>query len=331
MAQHKAPTAVTIAPTGAESGLRDFVQRYWLFGVGAAVVAAGVILFTKYREQQARAAKEGEWEGLSAGLQLDPRSGELAGDAQALARVATEAGSGNAAFWARVLEVRAHVQQRKFAEARQAMASVEQLASGVVGVPNVQASIDDLKRWMEAEASWHVANPGVFANPPPPPDAPKVKINTDKGAIVVQLYPDRAPKHVENFLKLCREKYYDGTRFHRIDANMMIQGGDPLSRGDDANSWGQGGPDTKIDFEDASLHHFAGVLSMAKQPREWQSSGSQFFVTVQPAHHLDGEHVVFGQVVEGLDIAQQIATAELAPDTADRPAVPVVVQSTEVL
>jgi cyclophilin family peptidyl-prolyl cis-trans isomerase len=112
----------------------------------------------------------------------------------------------------------------------------------------------------------------------------------------------------------------------------MIQGGDPNSK--DANAtatWGQGGPGYTLPQEQGALYHFAGVLSMAKKESDWESSGSQFFITVAPAHHLDGQYTIIGAVIEGMDVAKQIASGEIAKDTADRPATPAILQSAEVL
>jgi peptidyl-prolyl cis-trans isomerase B (cyclophilin B) len=158
-----------------------------------------------------------------------------------------------------------------------------------------------------------------------------VRIETSAGAVELALLRDLAPKHVENFLKLCAEGYYVGTRFHRVQADFMIQGGDPNSKGDDRSSWGQGGPDHTIPAEPNDWHHFAGVLSGAKKPGDAESSGSQFFITTEPAHHLDGQHTIFGAVVSGMDVVRAIASAPLAEGKIDQPAEPVTIQSTTVL
>jgi cyclophilin family peptidyl-prolyl cis-trans isomerase len=151
---------------------------------------------------------------------------------------------------------------------------------------------------------------------------------------VVQLYPDKAPNHVANFLKLAQApgtEGYSGTKFHRTIPGFMIQAGDPNSRSEDVTSWGQGGLDYTIPPEPSDLSHFAGVLSMAKKPTDFESSGCQFFITTNEAHHLDGVHTVFGAVVEGMDVVQQIASGEIAKDSGDRPANPVTIESVEVL
>jgi cyclophilin family peptidyl-prolyl cis-trans isomerase len=133
-------------------------------------------------------------------------------------------------------------------------------------------------------------------------------------------------------LKLCKEGYYDGTKFHRVVRGFMIQGGDPNSKDKDPSEWGQGGPDYTIAPEPSGLYHFAGVLSAAKKPGDKEESGSQFFLTSDPAHYLDGEHTVFGQVTAGQEVVRAIAQAPVAQEgSRDRPLTPVAIDSVEVV
>lgn len=124
-------------------------------------------------------------------------------------------------------------------------------------------------------------------------------IETDKGRMVLDLYPNEAPGTVANFAKLAGEGFYDGLTFHRVIPNFVIQGGCP--RGD-----GTGGPGYTIKCEtDNNPHkHVRGTLSMAHAGRD--TGGSQFFVCHSPQSHLDGKHTVFGQVVEGFDVLDTI-------------------------
>ncbi len=118
---------------------------------------------------------------------------------------------------------------------------------------------------------------------------------TVKGDIVVELFPDKVPVTVNNFVFLAREGFYDNTVFHRVLADFMAQGGDPTGTG-------SGGPGYRFEDEfDASLKHTKpGILSMANSGPN--TNGSQFFLTFVPTPHLDGRHAVFGQVIEGLDV-----------------------------
>jgi cyclophilin family peptidyl-prolyl cis-trans isomerase len=183
---------------------------------------------------------------------------------------------------------------------------------------------------VQERASWEESHPSLFQNEAPPADSKSVKITTTEGVLVVTLYEAGAPKHCENFLKLCQEGAYDGTRFHRVISNFMIQGGDPNTRDANVETWGLGGPDYKIDREENDLKHFVGYLAAAKNPGEVQSSGSQFYITTGPAHHLDGQHVVFGKVVEGMETVRIIESSAIVPGTS-RPEVPASITSTEAL
>jgi cyclophilin family peptidyl-prolyl cis-trans isomerase len=144
-------------------------------------------------------------------------------------------------------------------------------------------------------------------------------LHTSEGPVELKLYPEDAPKTVENFTKLAGDGYYDGLAFHRVIPDFMIQGGCP--RGD-----GTGGPG--YEFEDEFNQHgvVRGALAMANAGPN--TNGSQFFiVTAQDASWLDGKHTVFGQVVSGQDVVDRISLVER--DTRDRPLEPVLIDSGE--
>lgn len=131
-------------------------------------------------------------------------------------------------------------------------------------------------------------------------------IETDRGTMVAELYDTETPKTVANFEKLANEGFYDGTRFHRVIPDFVIQGGDPLSK--DANNprVGTGGPGYHIKCEcHLNTHkHATGSLSMAHAGKD--TGGSQFFVCHSPQAHLDGKHTVFGQVTTGVEVINKI-------------------------
>ncbi|MCH4072938.1 peptidylprolyl isomerase [Pseudoramibacter sp.] len=136
-----------------------------------------------------------------------------------------------------------------------------------------------------------------------------IKIEMKDGGIIrAELYPDVAPITVENFLKLVNEQFYDGLIFHRVIPGFMIQGGDPEGNG-------MGGPGYSIKGEFASngiennLKHERGVLSMARA-MDPDSAGSQFFIMVADAPHLDGDYAAFGKVTEGMETVDKIVSAE---------------------
>ena len=118
------------------------------------------------------------------------------------------------------------------------------------------------------------------------------------GEFTVQLYPDKAPKTVNSFIFLAKDKFYDGTTFHRVLEGFMAQGGDPTGTGG-------GGPGYEFQNEDSDLKFDkAGVVAMANAGRD--TNGSQFFITFGPASFLDGGYTIFGQVIEGMDVVNSI-------------------------
>ncbi len=131
-------------------------------------------------------------------------------------------------------------------------------------------------------------------------DLPQVKLTTSKGEIILELFENQAPNSVANFISLVKAKYYDGLKFHRVIEGFMAQGGCP--KGD-----GSGGPEYNIKcecYEPNFRKHFAGTLSMAHAGRD--TGGSQFFITFRATSFLDGKHTVFGRVISGLDVLDQL-------------------------
>jgi peptidyl-prolyl cis-trans isomerase B (cyclophilin B) len=125
------------------------------------------------------------------------------------------------------------------------------------------------------------------------------------GEIVLKFFPDVAPGHVKNFIKLSKEGFYNGTTFHRVIPGFMIQGGDPNSKNPDRSMHGMGGPGYKVKAEFNSKPHKRGILSMARA-NDPDSAGSQFFICVADAHFLDWQYTVFGEVVSGLEVADKV-------------------------
>ncbi len=132
-------------------------------------------------------------------------------------------------------------------------------------------------------------------------------IQTDLGDMAVEFFPEVAPNHVNNFTVLARKGFYDGTTFHRVIPGFMIQGGDPNSKKTDRSQHGTGGPGYRLKAEFNDRPHKRGTLSMARS-RHPDSAGSQFFICVADAPHLDGQYTVFGQVVEGVETADKIVS-----------------------
>ncbi len=142
-------------------------------------------------------------------------------------------------------------------------------------------------------------------------------ITTTEGVMVVEFWTDVAPKTVENFKTLAKKGFYDGTCFHRVIKDFMVQGGDPLTK--DASkegSWGTGGPGYQIKAEFNDRHHDRGVLSMARSQSP-DSAGSQFFICHGTPRFLDRQYTAFGKVIKGDDVLEKIATTKTHPQ--DRP------------
>lgn len=145
-----------------------------------------------------------------------------------------------------------------------------------------------------------------FAADTVPAKAPKAVIKTKFGDMEVTFFPEKAPKHVENFITLAKSGFYNGTIFHRVIPGFMIQGGDPNTK--DPNkpeTYGQGGPSHRLKAEFNDTPHRRGVLSMART-NDPNSAGSQFFIVVKDSNFLDGQYTVFGEVVKGMDVADKI-------------------------
>ena len=163
------------------------------------------------------------------------------------------------------------------------------------------------------------ANPSAAdTTKPTSTDASKsiATISTNFGDIVIQLKPEVAPKTVENFVKLANSKFYDGTLFHRIISDFVIQGGDPNTKDQPPGTWGTGGPGYTIDAEISNLKHTKYMVSMARGT-DINSAGSQFFIVTGDAPFLDGKYTIFGEVIQGKDVVDKIAA--LKTDLNDRP------------
>ena len=159
-------------------------------------------------------------------------------------------------------------------------------------------------------------------------------IKTAQGEMVISFWPDVAPKTVENFKKLAKKGFYDGTAFHRIMPGFMIQGGDPLTKDAGAeNKWGTGGPGYQIKAEFNAKSHTRGVISMARS-NDPDSAGSQFFICLGDATFLDHQYTAFGKLIKGDDVLGKIAatpTAASGGGEKSKPTVRVGVESIKIV
>ena len=159
-------------------------------------------------------------------------------------------------------------------------------------------------------------------------------IKTNEGEMVVQFWTDAAPNTIENFKKLAREGFYDGTTFHRIVKGFMIQGGDPNSK-DPAkeNSYGEGGPGYKIKAEFNDHSHQRGVISMARSS-DPDSAGSQFFICLAPVTRLDHQYTTFGKLIKGTEVLEKIGDTPIARSSSgemSKPTKRVVIESIKIV
>jgi peptidyl-prolyl cis-trans isomerase B (cyclophilin B) len=159
-------------------------------------------------------------------------------------------------------------------------------------------------------------------------------IKTSEGDMVVQFWTDAAPNTVENFKKLARQGFYDGTIFHRIVKQFMIQGGDPNSK-DPAKekSYGEGGPGYNIKAEFNDHSHDRGVISMARGP-DPDSAGSQFFICLAPVHRLNHQYTTFGKLIKGQDVLEKIGDTAVTRNSMGEPSKPtkrVVIESIKIV
>ena len=146
-------------------------------------------------------------------------------------------------------------------------------------------------------------------------------INTNHGAIVIELFPKQAPKTVNNFVTLSRDGFYDGVIFHRVIPNFMIQGGDPTGTG-------SGGPGYKFEdeFDRSVRFDKPGILAMANSGPG--TNGSQFFITTAPTPHLNDKHTIFGRVTDGQDVVEAISNVD--KNRSDKPLEDVVIQGVQI-
>ena len=160
--------------------------------------------------------------------------------------------------------------------------------------------------WFPAAAVLHAAGDAAGK-------APRAVIKTKFGDMEIVFFPNKAPNHVQNFVKLAKSGYYNGTIFHRVIPGFMIQGGDPNTKDPKKpETYGMGGPSEKLKAEFNDTPHRRGIVSMART-NDPKSAGSQFFIVVKDSNFLDGQYTVFGEVVKGMEVADKIVSLPRNP------------------
>ncbi len=325
--KHKAATEVTIVHEE-KSPFAAFVGAYWPHMAIAATVVGAVVIFNDYSDKQVVEDRRAEWDIL-----VNAAAG---GDAHALMKVSqAELANTGIEGWAALAAVSPFLAERDYAGALEAVGAIEASSTPLltdlslpIGKEGAETTIANaLKAGLASQQAQDLALGSIFENAMPPEGSPVVEMDVDLGGrtltIALALYAEHAPLHVENFLKLVGEGYYDGTKFHRIIEGFMIQGGDPNTKdpAKGVETWGQGGPEYKIEPETGDLVHAQYVLSAAKG-NEPQSSGSQFFITTGTPHHLDGIHTVFGAVIEGHAAVDELNSVSIRPTQGQQRDVP---------
>jgi len=151
------------------------------------------------------------------------------------------------------------------------------------------------------------------ADKAPAANPPKAIIKTKFGDMEVMFFPEKAPKHVENFVSLAKSGFYNGTIFHRVIPGFMIQGGDPNTKDPTKpETYGMGGPSQRLNAEFNDIPHHRGIVSMARTS-DPNSAGSQFFIVVKDSNFLDRQYTAFGEVVKGMEVADKIVSLPRNP------------------
>jgi cyclophilin family peptidyl-prolyl cis-trans isomerase len=161
----------------------------------------------------------------------------------------------------------------------------------------------------------------------------KATLHTNQGDIVIEFFDKQTPNTVANFIKLAKEGFYNGVKFHRVIKGFMIQGGDPLSKDDlKINLWGTGGPGYSFADElgkgNEKNSNDIGTIAMANSGKD--TNGSQFFINTAANNFLDTKHVVFGKVISGMDVVKKIENTPTTGSPYDRPIAPMIIKSVSV-
>ena len=195
------------------------------------------------------------------------------------------------------------------------------VSAAVIGLVGCASNNTSSKEENKSDETWNqkVEAPGEL-----PTATIKIK---DYGTVIAELYPDKAPNTVNNFISLANSGFYDGLTFHRIIKGFMIQGGCPEGNGTGGPGYSIKGEFTKNGYEYNNLAHTEGVLSMARA-NDPDSAGSQFFIMADEATHLNGQYAAFGKVTEGLDIIKTINSVKT--DSNDKPLTDVIIEEIRV-
>lgn len=212
-----------------------------------------------------------------------------------------------------IIDARARMSRNEFQAAIDAIDAIPEAGLSKPGIrANANRYRKESERWLalwEAEAAARAVEDAAGT-------APVVQLITSRGPVTIMLFEEQAPNTVANFIELSEQGFYNGTRFHRVEPNFVVQGGDPNSRPGTPGEPGTGGRGAQIPDEssrDDKRLHFAGAVAMAKAPNPNlpgasipNTSSSQFYVVLEPRESLNKEYTVFGRVIDGMEVLQQI-------------------------
>jgi cyclophilin family peptidyl-prolyl cis-trans isomerase len=336
MADHKAPTQVTISTGEGNTELHDLVRRYWKPVAGVAAVIVGIVVWRVAVTEQKAKSDTKAWNRVRKDVQMEfsiqpPPLAVLGGLEEELA-------GSTVAPWVKAIGVGSQLEAGKTSEAVAAAKSIvaswpdNLLVATPIYAAQSEGSRMTLPAWIEtssaALSSFESERPDLKGNPPPAGSAPRVRIKTSKGDIVVALYDSIAPKHAENFLKLCDGGFYDGTKVSRLVAGQLVEAGDPNTRGEDSSEWGKGGPGYTLAHEGYGVWNYKYSMTSIPMDDNFTSNGSMFRLLLSDAHSFDGAASVFGVVVEGMEVLDALGVVEVQDD---RPKEAITILATEVL
>ncbi len=339
MADHKTAAEVTIVAHEEQSAFAAFVEKHWMKAALVALIGTVAILFNQYQTAQEAAAIQASWDKLMACVDEDG-SGVPTGDPATIEAVLPEIAGTQAGPWGLFYLAASYRKEERFEEAVAALGRLqeENKTHPLVADERIFGDSDTPRSQVAhlidvyaSENQWRTKNPALFANPEPAANSPKARIQTDHGDIVVALDAERAPKHVANFIKLVNEGFYNGLMVHR-SSGQMFETGDPKTKeeGSERMTWGFQGAEENVEKEETGLSHFAGVLSANPALGTEESSGSLISITGENSHQLNDSNVVFGHVIEGLEIVREISLLPRGT-TGLVPAEPAVIQNITII
>lgn len=337
MSSHKAPSQVTVSSGERDGELHELVRKHWkIAGLLVGVTITGILVQVGIRERGLQTINR-SWDRLRRDVHFTFGFGVELPSQAVIGGLEEELSSTDVGPWVKALRVGQLLEEGKYEPALEAANAAEttwpnhpisQTAYyGLAGSPR-QALNHQIRTAMTGLRTFEETRPDLFANPTPPEGSPRVRLDTSKGSLTVVLLAEQAPRHVENFLLLCKSGYYNGSRIHKVIPGQYVEGGDPNSKTEDSQTWGAGGPGYTIAHEESWLWNRRYAVTSVPEGDNYTSNGSQFRIVASDLPSLDGTTTVFGVIVEGADALDRIGEVELS---ANRPIEPVAIQSATLL